>query len=253
MLSPILTQCITHFGWQTAYLIKAGIFGALCLPALLYPFHFNPRDDGLLPYGYKEENSKQEAKTTKKVSYLSLGMVCFFVFSVSIAFVTGITQHLPGFAVFIGLSVTVGSLLLSAGMVGNIVSKILIGALSDKIGTLNATLVMLVANLIAVILFLTSTSSTVLIFATVLFGFCYAISAVGTALLTKYFFGQENYDQVFPKISFIGNLGAAISLSMIGYIYDIFGSYVYAFYFANAILVIGIYLLLITDKKQAQN
>lgn len=101
MLSPILTQCITHFGWQTAYLIKAGIFGALCLPALLYPFHFNPRDDGLLPYGYKEENSKQEAKTTKKVSYLSLGMVCFFVFSVSIAFVTGITQHLPGFAVFI--------------------------------------------------------------------------------------------------------------------------------------------------------
>ena len=53
--SPILSSCIETFGWQMGYIIKAIILLCLCLPAVLYPFHVDARDDGYLPYGYEEK------------------------------------------------------------------------------------------------------------------------------------------------------------------------------------------------------
>ena len=44
-------------------------------------------------------------------------------------------------------------------------------------------------------------------------------------------------------------MGAAISLSLIGYVYDFFGSYYYAFYLVLAILIIEFILLFIAHKK----
>ena len=63
-------------------------------------------------------------------------------------------------------------------------------------------------------------------------------------LLTKSFFGVEHYATVFPTISFASNLGAAISLSMVGYIYDFFGSYMYAFIIA--LIMIGVCMMTLT-------
>ena len=77
----------------------------------------------------------------------------------------------------------------------------------------------------------------------------YGLGAVALPLLTKYFFGIEKYSLVFPKISFASNLGAAISISMVGYIYDFFGSYVYAFILVLLMISICIIMLNITNKS----
>ena len=66
----------------------------------------------------------------------------------------------------------------------------------------------------------------------------------------KYFFKTENYAKAFPTISFASNVGAAISLSMVGYIYDFFGSYIYAFIIALAMIFVSILLLMITTKTK---
>lgn len=83
-----------------------------------------------------------------------------------------------------------------------------------------------------------------------MFGSCYSIGAVALPLLTKYFFGIDNYARVFPKISFASNLGAAISLSMVGYIYDFFGSYLYAFIIALAMIAVCVITLTLTAKTK---
>lgn len=62
--------------------------------------------------------------------------------------------------------------------------------------------------------------------------------------LQSLFFGVEHYATVFPTISFASNLGAAISLSMVGYIYDFFGSYMYAFIIA--LIMIGVCMMTLT-------
>lgn len=248
-LSPILTSCIAHYGWQLSYVIEAAILCALCLPALLYPYHLNPQDDGLLPYGYQEKESDHEKEKTSHFHYFKITFISFFIYAIISSFITGVTQHLPGFAQSIGMNASTGALLLSAGMAGNIISKIIIGTLSDHIGALKATLTMMLMNALSVILLMTTSSSTLLVIAAFLFGSCYSIGAVGLPLLTKYFFGIENYDQAFPKVSFASNVGAAIALSLVGYVYDFFGSYYYAFFLVLAILLLGLILLLISNKK----
>lgn len=250
-LSPFLTWCITSFGWQMAYVVKAAILCLLCLPALLYPYHFAPGDDKCLPYGAKQLiNDDQENSKTVRFHYFSKAFLAFFVFAIFSSFITGVTQHLPGFAQSVGKSAATGAFMLSAGMAGNITSKIVIGFLSDRLGTLKAALTMMFINLGSVILLVVSSSTLVMIVAAFLFGSCYSISAVGLPLLTKHFFGIEQYTAAFPKISFASNFGAAIALSLIGYIYDFFGSYFYAFFIVIAIVMAGVILLFIAEKAK---
>lgn len=248
LLSPVLTHFISVFGWQISYVIEAVILCLLCLPALLYPYHLDPRNDGLLPYGYIEE--KEQTKTeSSEFNYYKVAFISFFVYAVLTSFITGVTQHLPGFAQSIGMSASTGALLLSSAMAGNIISKIIIGILSDRIGALKASVTMMSINAIAVLLLVTTQSSSIMILAAFLFGACYSIGAVGLPLLTKYFFGISHYEQTFPKISFASNMGAAIALSLVGYVYDFFGSYYYAFFLVLSIIIIGLILLFITNKK----
>lgn len=49
-----------------------------------------------------------------------------------------------GYSASLGYRNSMGAILLSAGMMGNIISKLLVGILSDKIGASRATAVLLI-------------------------------------------------------------------------------------------------------------
>lgn len=244
--SPILASCIETMGWQMGYIIKAAIILGLCLPAIVYAFHIDPKKDGLEAYGYEKTVVQSTKVDSIRFSFSTLAFISFFIFGLLCSCITSVTQHFPGYGVSIGYSATLGAMLLSAGMVGNIVSKLMIGILSDYLGSIKATIVMLIANTLGIVFLMIGSSSWMLLIGAFLFGSCYSIGAVALPLLTKYFFGMENYAKAFPIISFASNVGAAISLSMVGYIYDIFGSYMYAFYIALAMIAICVITLSIT-------
>lgn len=248
--SPILSHFIETFGWQTGYLIKAGVILCLCLPAIIYPFHLDPRDDGYLPYGYVEKNITQ-TKTTLNFRFITIAFICFFIFSLFCSCITSFTQHFPGYGKSLGYSSSLSALLLSAGMIGNVVFKLVIGALSDWLGAMKATVMMIFAVMIGIVLLIIGNSNIyLLLIGAFLFGSSYALGAVSLPLLTKYFFQVENYAKAFPSVSFASNLGAAVSLSMVGYIYDFFGSYVYGFIIAFIMISVGIVLLAVTNHQQ---
>ena len=135
-------------------------------------------------------------------------------------------------------------------MIGNVVSKLIIGILSDWLGAMKATIVMIAAIMVGILLLLTGSNFYLLVAGAFLFGSSYGIGAVSLPLLTKYFFGVNNYARAFPSISFASNLGAAISLSMVGYIYDFFGSYFYGFIIAMVMIIVGAGLLMITNHQR---
>ena len=248
--SPILSSFIENFGWQTVYLIKAAIILGLCLPAVLYPFHLDPQKDGFLPYGYVEQPQDMVTQVSNSFSFTTVAFISFFVFGLLCSCITSVTQHLPGYGQSLGYSAALGAMLLSSGMVGNIISKLIIGVLSDHLGAIKATVTMIIANTVGIILLMWGSTAWLLIIGAFLFGSCYSIGAVALPLLTKYFFGIDNYARVFPKISFASNLGAAISLSMVGYIYDFFGSYLYAFIIALAMIAVCVITLTLTAKTK---
>lgn len=250
ILSPVLSGIIASYGWQMGYYAKALIIFILCLPAVLYPFTLEPRKNNLLPYGYIEkEETKKSSTTTIKFNYASIAFICFFIFGLLCSCITSVTQHLPGYGESIGYTATTAAMLLSAGMIGNIVSKLVLGTLSDMIGALKATMTIIIVHIIGVVLLMLGMSPIFSIIGAFFFGSAYGLGAVGLPLLTKYFFGIETYSQVFPKISFASNFGAAISISMVGYIYDFFGSYIYAFIIVLLMISICIITLIITNKS----
>lgn len=248
--SPILSQCIETFGWQMGYMIKALIILGLCLPAIFYPFAVHPQDEGLLPYGFETSVSGNHKPKTSVFRFLTVSFIGFFVLALMNTMITGITQHLPGFAESIGYTSTVGATLLSAGMVGNIISKLLIGVMSDRFGPIKATITMMSMNMLGILLLIFSPYVVGLYIGSFLFGSIYSVGAVGLPLLCKYFFGLENYNKVFPSISFASNLGAAVALSIVGYIYDFMGSYVVAFILGLGINIVCFVLLVIVMKYQ---
>ena len=244
LCSPVLSSVISSFNWQMGYLLL------LCLPAVLYPFSMNAKDEGLLPYGYQEKHETTQNQATSSFHFMSISFIAFFIFGMLISCITSVTQHLPGYGESLGFPLTSCAILLSAGMMGNIVSKLIIGSLSDHFGEMKATLMMISVNILGIDLLIIGRSMTLLIVGAFLFGSCYSLGAVAVPLLTKYFFKTENYAKAFPTISFASNVGAAISLSMVGYIYDFFGSYIYAFIIALAMIFVSILLLMITTKTK---
>lgn len=116
--------------------------------------------------------------------------------------------------------------MLLASMIENIISKLLIGFLSDRIGSLKASISMLIINMLSLILSLDETTP---ITETCLFGSIYSISVVGFALLTKEFFGVNQYANVYPVISFTTGISNAAAVTLIGYIFDLSSSYTSAF------------------------
>lgn len=249
ILSPVLSSIVSEYGWEFGYFVKAFIILILCLPAVLYPFHLDPRKNHLLPYGYKEIEEKKVENNVQSFNFASLSFISFFIFGLLVSCITSVTQHLPGYGESIGYTATTAAMLLSAGMVGNIVSKLVLGALSDMIGALKATLTIILVHIIGVVLLMLGMSPIFGIVGAFFFGSAYGLGAVALPLLTKYFFGIESYSTVFPKISFASNLGAAISISMVGYIYDFFGSYIYAFILVLIMIGICLVMLFVANKN----
>jgi nitrate/nitrite transporter NarK len=81
-----------------------------------------------------------------------------------------------------------------------------------------------------------------------LFGGSYAVGSVSSSLLPRHFFGAEQFDQAYPPVAMAGNVGAAVSMSAIGFVYDATQSYAMAFILCIGLAVASIAAVLLADK-----
>lgn len=239
IFSPLLTSIIEARGLRFAYLIMGLLILVCTLPACIVPFEVNPKD------------KKKNTTISKNTIQLTFLMMCLV--TVCHTMITGISQHLPTMSVSLGFSTTFGSLLISCSMIGNILSKLLIGILSDIFKPVKACFMMIICNLISLICIYIANitgNSILLMVGACLFGTIYSVGAVGIPLLVRYFFGQENYASNYAKIGFLTNLGSASSLTVIGYLYDFTNTYTIALIAAMCIHISNMILIFIISKKQ---
>lgn len=257
IFSPIFTSLIQSIGWEYSFIVMGTLLFVLASPAIFLPYTLHPKDSGYFPYGHKPEESKDKKKVIKKANWVNfsfthISFVLLLVFTLLHTSLTGIPQHFPGFAESIHFSSQVGGVMMSAAMVGNITFKLIIGFISDYIGITKSTIIMLALNFIAIILLLTFSSAYLLIFASFLFGSVYAIPSVSLPLLTTELFGKERYIQLYPIISFVAGIGGALSMSVVGYVFDFTHSYVPAFIAALLFHVVNT-IMIITAKRQSKH
>ncbi len=240
IFSPLLSSWITRYGWQMTYRFMAICILVLVLPALIVPWNIDPRKEHLLPYGY--QNRRETAKVqNNKIKLLTISFLCMCLFTLLHTSITGISQHLSGIAVSIHLSAAIGATFMSFTMIGNISTKLLIGFLSDLLSPIKAVIMMILTNCISLVLLFLG----VIHQETLLFGSIYSVGAVGIPMLTRYFFGNENYARTYSVIGFLTNVGSASSLTLIGYLYDFTQNYQIVFIIALCFHLINFILLVV--------
>lgn len=247
IFSPLLSSWIISYGWQMTYRLMASCILILVLPVLIVSWKINPQEEGMLPYGYQEKKDTIKIQN-KKVNLITISFICMCIFTLLHTSITGISQHLSGIALSIHLSATSGAILMSLTMIGNISTKLLIGFLSDLLNPIKAVIIMILANCFSLgLLFLGVIHQEIMLLyiGSFMFGSIYSVGAVGIPMLTRYFFGNENYARTYSFIGFLTNVGSASSLTLIGYLYDFTQSYQMVFIIALCFHLINLILLVV--------
>jgi len=247
ILSPVFTLFIQTFGWREAYLIAAVVMGVLVLPWTLFVFKLHPEDIGMRPYGWTQEDEEDESAAADEFGGIDARQAlktvpfwCMFLFAGLIAYFAGFNSHLPGFAQSVGFSPLVGSSLLTAVMVGNVVEKYIVGFLNDKIGvqfTVNIQLVCVAAGLLGFVF--AGDNLVVLYVSAFLFGAQNSLVSVSTPLLVRQLFGGRDYPKIYAYTRIgtgvIGCLGPVTVAGM----FDTTGSFIPAFILGVGIAVLA--------------
>ena len=146
-------------------------------------------------------------------------------------------------------------MMISAGMVGNIVSKFIIGLLSDHKGAFFASTVMILVNVLAlgVLLRLPSGVPAVAIGSAFFYGAVYSVSAVGFPLLTRRVFGHEQYTAAYSIVQVFANGGGALALTVIGIVYDMTGSCDLVLLGSIVIQAANLAMLFVLNRMRKQN
>ena len=248
VFSPLFTWCITNYGWEKAFFLMGGCLFLLTIPVCLVHWHTRPEEEGLLPYGYSGEHETKAVLQNTKCQYFSIGFLAMALFAFLHPAITGISQHISGMAESVGLSAQNGAFMVSLIMIGNVSSKLLIGILSDHTTPLKASICMIFVNICSLLLLyvgMLQANVSWMFAASVLFGTIYSVGAVGIPLLTRSFFGSENYQKAYSVIGFLTNAGSASSLTLIGYVADFTGSYIPVLFIAIGIHLFNMCLLAI--------
>ncbi|HIW75782.1 MULTISPECIES: MFS transporter [Gordonibacter] len=249
-LGPVFTLLIQTVGWREAYFIAAGIMALLVLPWTLVVFKLRPEDMGLKPYGWTEADEQTERVREERHEGLpgvplskalkTVPFVCMFLFSGLIAYFAGFNSHLPGYAQSIGFSAMVGSSLLTAVMVGNVVEKLLIGWLNDKVGvqfTVNIQLAMVALGFMGFIL---AGDNLVLLYVSAfLFGAQNSLVSVSTPLLIRQLFGERDFPAIFTYARIGTGVIGCLGPVTVAAVFDATGSFVPAFMLGIGITVLG--------------
>lgn len=262
---PIVGSLIADRGWRTSYIIVGIAVILIVVPIIMLLIKKSPQAKGLLPFGMGETklNSQTvkgdmiekgvELKDAKKSSAF-YALIVFFFLVTSIA---SFSMHIPTYLMNKGFDVTFAGNVMGTYMIGVLIGSLLIGFLTDRVGSKITAIFAMVAGLIAIgLLLFSGTSTGIISLAVVLFGFISSsIGTLGPAIASS-LFGNKEYSQIYSNASLGLAVASILALPAYGYVYDFTGSYtpvLYAIIFMLVINIISVIIAFNSKKKMEQN
>ena len=251
IMPPIANWLILNNGWRLSYIILGCALFIFVVPVAQI-LRRDPYQIGQLPYGFRKlkilesepvsagHNVLEAAKTRQfwlLFCAFFCGGFCFYA----------IVVHVAPHAIVLGLSSTSAATILATLGGMNILGKVVLGTIADRIG--NKHIIVLGFVLMAVALFwlVFSTELLELYLFAIMFGFAMGGVGVSEAPLVASIFGLRSHGSIFGIIDPGLTLGATISSFLAGYIFDATQSYQVAFLICAGAAIIG--LLMSTMMK----
>jgi len=219
---PVLRYLTDSFGWRQAFLIYALVALALLVPLSLLLRPLPPIVGG----GARGED--WDRKTLGWPSEVVLGMLCLAIVGCCVAMAMPMV-HLVAHATDLGHPGARAAEMLSLLLASAFVSRILFGALADRIGGL-WTLLVGSAGQAAVLASYAFVESFLGLYAiSALFGLVFGGIVPAYAIIVRELFPASQAGWRIGAVFLFGTIGMALGGSLGGLIFDLFGSYRTAF------------------------
>ena len=240
-MNPIIASIIHDFGWRTAYKANAIIAGVIVLPLILL-MRKKPSDKGLEPYGAEEQapqvgpdgaeaaavSPNQPRGVSRDDAVRSFSFVLMFMLFIACGFFAGYPQHITPYGILIGYPATIASYFISLNMLGNVLTKLAFGFITDKFG--GKAMIFFALSIIMVSFFLLLGGGRylpALLAGSFLSGCFFSISSVGSPLMLQSVYGVRDYTRIFLLLSMGQNFFVSFGPSLVGYMFDYTGGYTF--------------------------
>ena len=259
IIAPFATFLIAETNWRTAFTILGGITLLLVLP-LSRLFKRDPAEIGLLPDGVKPSETVVSAVESAESETLNnnlqgLGLSLsqalrtrsFWLFTfyhvLSGICLMMIATHVIPYATDIGFSAVAASLIISLTGGAHFVGNVLAGIISDRIGRKRTAVACSMLLVVTVFSLIWARELWMLYLFALIYGFVAGgMVTSGTALIGDTM-GMLNTGKILGALEIGWGIGAALGPIIGGYIFDVTGSYIWAFGIAALSMCIGAVLL----------
>ncbi|MFS0781806.1 MFS transporter [Bacillus sp. 1P06AnD] len=228
ILSPLVNWLITAYSWRTAYLVLGIIIAVMLIPLSIFVVKFSPADKGLTPLGEAISLDHAEGlsgptfrQTLKSISFWTLGLGILIGGIVVNAMLLNLVPYLTE----IGTSAKTAALLLSLGSAMVIFSKVLVGRLFDKMGSIPTVFIISAGSLISFLFLMKANIVSLAILYTIFSGIGSTAITVTPAFMTGALFGEREYGAKYGIVAIFISLGSAITPIVSSLIYNINHSY----------------------------
>lgn len=248
VFSPICSDLLTLFGWRMTAVIMAGIALILIVVPSLLILVPTPGQAGCQPYGVRlEEAAHADRAETRAVSAREPQAYIFALCLLALLAGGSLVQfnnQLPTYAQSVGYAISVGGIMTSCCMVGNLLGKLVFGTLVDRIGIYRAVRVYLAGIAASMVIFLLFFKVVPILYTgAFLYGICYAISTMSPSLLFLDLYGEERYKGKVSRAQAINGVVFAILSAAFPYVYDWTGSFDAVFVFGIVLCVMSFLIL----------
>ena len=251
---PVVGNLIANQGWSSAYLVVGIAIIIIVVPVILLVLRNSPKEKALRPYGAASGDNDtaedlENKGVTMAVARKSSAFYALVLFFFLITAISSFSIHIPTYLANQGYSVKFSGTVMGVYMLGVLLGALVLGYLSDKIGSKSTSLLAMVLGIISIIMLQFFAGSAVLIsVAAGILGFM--ASSIGTLAptLTSTLFGNKEYSQIYASASLGLAIASIVALPAYGYIYDFTGSYQLVLYALIAMFIINIIAILIAFK-----
>ncbi len=244
---PLLaSRLISIYGWRTSYSI-VGITALVLITLVAQFLKRDPSKIGQIPYGgddEKEENLDLQTRgfsLREAIHTRQLWLLCAISFSYYFATAV-IMVHVVIHATGLGIPAFSAANIISFVGMGSIAGRVMMGSVADRIGNKLALIICFILTSTALVWLIVSEEVWMFYLFAAVFGLGYGGIAALKSPVTAELFGLSSHGVILGFTFFSDCLGGFIGPVLAGWIFDITGSYQWAFLVSTALSVTGIIL-----------
>jgi sugar phosphate permease len=249
IIAPTGAFFMEAFGWRPTFLYLAAISFIVVIPPTLFIVRNTPQEMGLQPYGHGAETPVSEAmpgathaphiNTTAQeteVDWTLAGamrtptfwLICI-AFCLTYMGVGTVLQHQIMHLSDMGISLTAAAVALGMTGMAGAFGKVAMGYICDKMAAKYAAAFGFALQALGItVLFFAQSMSMIWVFVCI-FGFAMGGQYALQPLITVYFFGLRSFATIYGIVYMASALGSSMGPLAAAYLYDVTGSYRYAF------------------------